>query len=43
MHTCVPVFFPGILSISVWGAPGPRKGQKSTHELLNSTELTFSP
>jgi hypothetical protein len=32
-----------MLSISVGGAPGPRKGQKSTHELLNWTELTFSP
>src|SRR5260370_22911038 len=32
-----------MLSISAWGASGPRKGQKSTHELLNSTELTFSP
>jgi len=42
-RTCVHVFFPGMLSTSVWGACGPRKGQKSTHEPLNSTDLTFSP
>jgi hypothetical protein len=32
-----------MLSISAWGTSGLRKGQKSTHEFLNSTELTFSP
>jgi hypothetical protein len=32
-----------MLSIGAWGASGLRKGQRSTHEPLNSTELTFSP
>src|ERR1700753_3382066 len=42
-HTCEYDFSPGMLSISAWGASGLRKGQKSTHELLNSTVITFSP
>ena len=41
--TCLYLVFPGMVSISEWGASGPRRGQKSTHELPNSTELTFSP
>jgi hypothetical protein len=34
---------PDMLGFSSWGASGPRRGQKSTQQLLNTTELTFSP